>query len=151
MCFDFPPERKAPKRCAELMETYKLDRIYTWLCCALGYNQKADKKYFYDKKEKIFFNLGFRGGQYFVWTNQIPLSNTNREIVESKIPSLTLCNTEIIEIIPTTTKFQNLYQERPKSTEEFEELLKKEKELHQEAQSFFQQNNINVHETFLIE
>jgi hypothetical protein len=133
------------------METYKLDRIYSWLSLALGYNNKADKKYFYDEEEKLFFNLGFKEGQYFVWTNQIPLSNTNRRIVESKMPNIISGDKEIIEIIATSDKFRNMFQERPKSAEDFEELIKKEKELYQEIESFLQRNNINVHDTTLIE
>jgi len=133
------------------MGSYKLDRIFTWLSSALGYNHKVEKKYLYDRKEKLFFNLGFKEGQYFSWTNQIPLSINNRRIVESKMSSLISGDADIIDIIPTSTKFQNLYQEKPKSSEEFEELVKKEKELHQEVQSFLQRNNINVHEAILIE
>jgi len=129
------------------METYKLDRIYIFLSSALGYNRKAEKKYFYDRKEKVFFNLGFKEGRYFVWTNQIPLSGSNRRIVEGKISRLISGEAEIIEIIQPSTKFQNLLQEKPNS-EEFEELVK---ELHQEVKSFLQRNSIDVYETFLIE
>jgi hypothetical protein len=133
------------------METFELDRIYSWLSSALGYNQKAEKKYLYDRKDKLFFNLGFKDGQYFIWPNPIPLSNKNKKIVEGKIPNLVSGDSEVIVIVPTSTKFQHPYYEQPNSIEEFDKQVKKEEELHKEVESFLQRNNINVHETALLE
>lgn len=133
------------------METYEIDRIYTWLMSAIGHNQEIEKKYLYDSERKLFFNIGYTNDVYHLWTNQIPLSPSDRKIIVAEIDFLKEEASRFIEITKSSKKFESLKAEMRESEEEYQNREKKWKELFEEAESFLKRNNIKIQETRLIE
>ena len=133
------------------METYQLDRILTWLSSAIGFNDKSDKKYFYDIEEKTFFNLGFRDNKYYQWTNQIHLSREDSKTIQFKITKLTEDKTDFIEICKSDTRFNALLTQRPETKEEYDERDYQWRLLHKEVETFLTQHCIDIYFTRLIE
>ncbi len=133
------------------METYQLDRILVWLSSAIGFNKNSEKKYFYDKKEKLFFNLGLTTGKYFKWTNQIPLSTIDSDIIQSKINELSHDRNNFLEICRSDKKFNVLPIGQAKSIKEYNDKEKSWNLLMVEVETFLKEHNIDVHATRLIE
>ena len=133
------------------METYQLDRILGWLSSAIGFNKNPERKYFYDKKEKLFFNLGLKTGKYFEWTNQIPLSTTDSDIIQSKIKQLSHDRNNFLEICRSDKEFNVLPIGQAKSIKEYSDKEKNWNLLMAEVETFLKEHNIDVHATRPIE
>jgi len=133
------------------METYKLDRILTWLSSGIGFNESSEKRYFYDKNEMLFFNVAHRNGVYCTWTNQIPLSLTDCDLIKRNIVQLNRDKTLFLEIFRSTKEFNVIPITTAKTTTEFEDKERRWKNLYAEVDSFLKENCIDIYKTRLIE
>ena len=133
------------------METYQLDRILIWLASAIGLNENPEKKYFYDIKEKLFFNFGFTDNAYYQWTNQIPLSKEDSKTIQSKIVKLTEDRANFLEVCKSNTQFTVLPAHQFRAKEEYGEVENQWKFLHEQVQAFLTRHHIDLSVTRLIE
>lgn len=133
------------------METYQLDRILTWLSSAIGFNQKTERKFFYDPREKLFFNIGFNDNGFYEWTNQLPLSDKDSKVIRKKIHELTTNKNDFLEVIRSNKYFYIIPSQKTKTKEEYEEVEKNWMLLHKEVEIFLESNDIDVYTTRLIE
>jgi hypothetical protein len=133
------------------METYQLDRILGWLSSAIGFNENPEKKYFYEKSERLFFNLGFKNNKYFEWTNQIPLSTTDSAIIQNKIRQLSHDNNDFLEICRSDKQFNVLPINQARTKEEYKMKENNWNLLYIEVEAFLKEHYIDIHATRLIE
>lgn len=134
-----------------MIENWKLDRIYLMISSALNFNTDPNIKYFFDRKENLFFQLHKDKDHFKVISRYNLLSKDERKRLLEKIDRLKNGDLEIIEIckLPKT-----IYIDRSKpakNQQEYDELDKLYHSLGLSIKDFLDQNKIDIHKCDLIE
>ncbi len=133
-------------------ESNQIDKIYVFLSSALGYNTNTAKKYFFDRKNKVFFNLKFDGKTYTHWekTPHTISAHAKTEIQE-KIKQIEVLNENIFEIKKLDKSFDLFPVPKNEESEEFKKRAEVWRALFDEVDLFLKTEKINIEETRLIE
>lgn len=134
-----------------IMESYKIDRTYTWVMSAIGHSKDIEKRYYYDPERKLFFNIGCTNGIYHLCTYQPPISVFDSQFILSQIDLLREKASNLIEVPKSNRKYHLFKIEAKETEEEFQNRENDWKRLFEEAEVFLRRNNIKISETRLIE
>ena len=134
------------------MENKRIDRIYVFLSSALGHNKNPSKKYYFDKNNKVFFNLKHENGLFKIWGKENESISVHSEIeLKSKIEKLETNSKDIIEIEKLNKNFDLFPVPKNEESEEFKKRAESWRALFDEVDLFLNNQNIKIEETRLIE
>lgn len=134
------------------MESKRVDRIYVFLSSGLGHNKNLAKKYYYDKGDKVFFNLKLENNTFKVWEKENETLSVHSKIeLESKIDKVTSKSPEILEIKKLDKTFDLFPVPKNEDSDEFKKRAEIWRALFDEVDSFLYLQKITIEETRLIE
>nr|WP_294926632.1 hypothetical protein [uncultured Flavobacterium sp.] len=133
------------------MENWKVDRIYVMLSSALNFNSDHKIKFFFDRKDNLFFQLYKEEDDFQVISRDNLLSQGEREILLKKIDRLKSEDFEIIEIRKLPKTFHIDRSKPAKNQQEYDEREKLYHSLGLSIKIFLDQNNIYINKCDLIE
>lgn len=131
------------------METWKLDRILSWLGSAIGHNKNKSLKFFYDQTDNIFFNLIEIDGQFSLWDKK-DYSADSTDLLISKIIKIKNSDDSVLQIKKSVKIFEHLFN-RSRNREEFKIKEEEWNNLFEEIKTFLQDNSIEVEKCKLVE
>ena len=133
------------------MENWKIDRIYVMLSSALNFNSDPKIKFFFDRKDNLFFQLYKEEDDFQVISRYNLLSQGNHEILLEKIDRLKREDFEIIEIHKLPKTFYIDRSKPAKNQQEYDEREKLYHSLGLSIKFFLDQNNIDIDRCDIIE
>ena len=134
------------------MENKRVDRIYVFLSSGLGHNKNPNKKYYFDKSDKVFFNLKFEDKIFKVWEKENESLSVHSKIeLLSKIEKLESKSGDILEIKKLEKNFDLFPVPKNEDSEEFKKRAEIWRALFDEVDTFLNLQNIKIEETRLIE
>jgi hypothetical protein len=134
------------------MDSIELDKIYVFLSAALGHNPNPNKKYYFDRSDKVFFNLKKENYVLKIWEKEgSPLSESAKNLLNIKIQKINAKSPDIFEIDFLDKTFELFPVPKNEESEEFKKRMEIWKKLFEEVDTFLNLKRINVEETRLIE
>jgi hypothetical protein len=128
------------------------NRVLIFIWAGQFLNERADKKFYFDKDDKTFFTLYLWDNEYRVF-HKTPSNLTNEleQNLLAKIEKVKMNATSIIEIQKVDKKFDYSPSIPAKDVQELKLKMKMEKEMAQYAFRFLEDNNIDLDTTDVIE
>ncbi len=134
------------------VDSQQLDKIYVFLSAALGHNPFPNKKYYFDRSDNVFFNLKKENYVLKIFEKEnSPLSESAKNLLNTKIQKITAKSPDIIEIDRLDKKFELFPVPKNEESEEFKKKMEIWKKLFEEVDTFLNLKGIYVEDAKLIE
>jgi hypothetical protein len=131
---------------------WKQDRILVFISAAQFINDRADRKYYFDKDDKVFFNLYVENNEYKIfYTTPANLTKEREENLRSKIRKVRTNSPSIVEVQKMSLELPYSPGTTAKNEEEFKLRWEMERQIAQFAFDFLKDNNIDLETADVIE
>ncbi len=134
------------------MESTRVDRIYVFLSSGLGHNNNPNKKYYFDRRDKVFFNLKKENYVLKIWEKKdSPLAEASKNELILKIKKINGKSPDILEINRLEKTFDLFPVPKNEDSPEFKKRIEVWKSLFEEVDKYLNLQRINIEEARLIE
>jgi hypothetical protein len=131
---------------------WKQDRILTFIWAGQFLNDKLDKKFYFDVRDKIFFSLYFQDNQYKIfYKHPSNLTAELKHILLGKIEKIKTSSSDILEIKKNDQKYDYSPSIPAKNKDESKHKMELEKEMAKFVFKFLEDNNIDLETADVIE
>jgi hypothetical protein len=131
---------------------WKQDRILIFIWAGQFLNDRPDRKFYFDKDDRIFFSLYLRDNEYKV-SDKSPSNLTAKleQNLRAKIEKVRTNSSSIVEVKKVDKKFDYSPSILAKDEQEFKLKMEMEKEMAQFAFRFLADNKIDLETADVIE